>query len=190
MVSRRPYGRSIGALLEPRGSTPPSRGDRRRRERRGLSVVPPPQPDATPLEQKSRMRVLVVDDESSIRALCRVNLQLAGLDVLEAEDGHEALQQVEQERPDLVLLDVMMPRLDGWQVAQSLASGDATRDVPIVFLSARAGQDDRRQGFDAGGVGYVVKPFDPVTLAETLRLTLDRLQRGEREALRREMLEP
>ena len=89
-----------------------------------------------------------------------------------------------------MLLDVMMPRLDGWQVAQTLTDGAATRDVPIVFLSARAGQDDRRQGFEAGGVGYVVKPFDPLTLAETLRRTLDRLQRGEREALRREMLEP
>ena len=83
----------------------------------------------------------------------------------------------------------MMPRLDGWEVAEHMAERAATRDVPIVFLSARAGQEDRQQGFDAGGVGYVVKPFDPVTLAETLRLTLDRLERGERDALRQEMLE-
>jgi CheY-like chemotaxis protein len=155
-----------------------------------VRAVTSPEAGVDPLETTSRLRVLVVDDESSIRALCRVNLQLGGLDVLEAEDGEEALQLVERGKPDIVLLDVMMPRLDGWQVAQFLAERDATRDLPIIFLSARAGQEDRRQGFDAGGVGYVVKPFDPVTLAETLTRTLDRLERGERDELRQEMLEP
>jgi CheY-like chemotaxis protein len=190
MLLRRPHARSHGSLLAPHGSAPPPDGDRRRHDRRRLRVVTPSEPEANPAETASRLRVLVVDDERSIRALCRVNLQLAGLDVLEAENGEEALQQVEQESPDIVLLDVMMPRLDGWQVAQRLADGDGTRDLPIIFLSARAGQEDRRQGFDAGGVGYVVKPFDPLTLAETLRRTVDRLHRGERDELRQEMLEP
>ena len=187
MLSLRPHGRWNASVSAPRASGCHG-DDARRRGRRPLSLATPPGADASPDEKALRKRVLIVDDEPSIRALCRVNLQLAGLEVLEAEDGEAALEQIADGQPDIVLLDVMMPRLDGWEVAQRLAAGSATRDVPIVFLSARAGQEDRRQGFDAGGVGYVVKPFDPVTLAATLRQTLDRLERGERDELRLEML--
>src|SRR5690349_9752213 len=114
-----------------------------------------PEPARSPLraaagEPRVRPLVLVVDDEPSIRTLCRVNLQLAGLGVVEAADGREALALVEQERPDLVLLDVMMPDVDGWEVAGRLGAAEATRELPVVFLSARAAPEDRRRGFDAG----------------------------------------
>ena len=140
--------------------------------------------DAIPAAGTAR-RVLVVDDERSIRLLCRVNLVASGIDVLEASDGREGLELARQERPDLVLLDVMMPELDGWTVARELAADERTRDIPIVFLTARADPADRRLGQQLGGVGYVVKPFDPVTIGDFVEEVLVRLERGERDQLRR-----
>jgi DNA-binding response OmpR family regulator len=129
--------------------------------------------------------VLVVDDERSIRLLCRVNLAAAGMDVLEAEDGRAALELAQKERPDLVLLDVMMPDVDGWTVARELADDERTRDIPVVFLTARADAADKRLGQELGGVGYLVKPFDPVLIGEYVEDVLTRIERGEREQLRR-----
>jgi len=129
--------------------------------------------------------VLVVDDERSIRLLCRVNLLASGMEVLEASDGRAALELARQQRPDLVLLDVMMPELDGWAVARELAADEQTRDIPIVFLTARADPADRRLGEQLGGVGYVVKPFDPVTIGEFVEDVLVRIERGERDQLTR-----
>jgi two-component system alkaline phosphatase synthesis response regulator PhoP len=134
--------------------------------------------------------VLVIDDEEAIRMLCRVNLAASGIEVLEAPEGSTGLELARSERPDLILLDVMMPGLDGWEVARRLAADPATREIPVVFLTARAGQDDRHLGEEAGAVGYVVKPFDPVSIATVVELTLMRMERGERETLRREITRP
>ena len=123
-----------------------------------------------------------------MRAVCRMNLEMEGFDVLEAREGQEALSIALRERPDLVLLDVMMPSMDGYDVARRLQENPATSRIPVVFMTALAAGEDRRRGFDAGGVGYVVKPFDPVYLGETVRHTLDRLEAGDREGLRREVL--
>ena len=130
-------------------------------------------------------RVLVVDDERAIRLLCRVNLAASGMDVLEAEDGQAALELARTERPDLVLLDVMMPEVDGWTVARELAADERTREIPIVFLTARADAADKRLGQQLGCVGYLVKPFDPVTIGDFVEDVLGRVERGEREQLRR-----
>jgi CheY-like chemotaxis protein len=130
-------------------------------------------------------RVLVVDDEQSIRLLCRVNLGASGIDVLEADDGETALELARREQPDLILLDVMMPGLDGWSVARELAEDERTRDIPVVFLTARAEASDRRRGSRLGGVGYLVKPFDPVGIGELVEDVLARIGRGEREELQR-----
>jgi DNA-binding response OmpR family regulator len=130
-------------------------------------------------------RVLVVDDERSIRMLCRVNLRASGMDVLEADDGEAGLELARRERPDLILLDVMMPGLDGWGVARELAADKNTQDIPIIFITARADPADRRLGQQLGGVGYVVKPFDPVGIGELGDDVLTRLERGEREQLQR-----
>jgi DNA-binding response OmpR family regulator len=129
--------------------------------------------------------VLVVDDERSIRLLCRVNLIASGMDVMEAPNGREGLELARRERPDLVLLDVMMPELDGWTVARELAADEQTREIPIVFLTARADPADRRLGEQLGGVGYIVKPFDPVTIGEFVENVLGRIERGERDQLKR-----
>src|SRR5581483_3369307 len=103
-------------------------------------------------------RILLVDDDPAMRALCRLNLELDGFEVLEAADGRQALELARRERPGLVLLDVMIPHVDGFEVARRLLSEPATKHIPIVFITARAALEDRRQGLEAGGLGYVVKP--------------------------------
>ncbi len=133
--------------------------------------------------------MLLVDDERSIRTICRVNLEGDGLAVAEADDGAEALEQVRRERPALVLLDVMMPDVDGWSVAEQLAADEGTRDIPVVFLSARAAREDRLRAQELGAVGYVVKPFDPLQLSGIVRDVLGRVAGGEREQLNRELSE-
>ena len=133
-------------------------------------------------------RVLVIDDEAPIRLLCRVNLEAEKMEVLEAADGRTGLDLAREERPDVILLDVMMPGLDGWRVAEELLDDPRTKSIPIVFLTARAELRDRARGIDLGGVDYVTKPFNPVELAPLVRDLLGRVEQGEREELRREKL--
>lgn len=110
--------------------------------------------------------VLAVDDDHVIRGLLQVNLEMEGYDVMTAVDGRDALAKMEQRRPDLVLLDVMMPEVSGWEVAEQLKSDPATRDIPVVFLSARAMDADIRKGLALGVDRYVTKPFDPIELMD------------------------
>ena len=141
-----------------------------------------------PVPDRGEVRVLVIDDEAPIRLLCRVNLEAEGLDVLEAADGTTGLDLARDEQPDVVLLDVMMPGLDGWRVAEELLEDDRTRGIPIIFLTARAEFRDRARGLDIGGVDYVTKPFNPVELAPRIRELLARVDAGERDELRRSKL--
>jgi two-component system alkaline phosphatase synthesis response regulator PhoP len=133
-------------------------------------------------------RVLVIDDEAPIRLLCRVNLEAEKMEVSEAADGPTGLERAREERPDVILLDVMMPGLDGWQVAEELLDDERTNQIPIVFLTARAEFRDRARGLDIGGIDYITKPFNPLELAPLVEDLLDRLKRGERDDLRREKL--
>src|SRR5947208_13392856 len=133
-------------------------------------------------------KVLVIDDEPPIRLLCRVNLEAERMKVLEASDGPTGLETARQERPDVILLDVMMPALDGWRVAEELLEDERTKDIPIIFLTARAEFRDRARGLDIGGVDYVTKPFNPLELASLVEDLLDRIGRGERDELRGEKL--
>jgi len=134
-------------------------------------------------------KVLVIDDEAPIRLLCRVNLEAEQMRVLEAADGVTGLELARAERPDVVLLDVMMPGLDGWSVAEQLLEDERTREIPIIFLTARAEFRDRARGLDIGGVDYVTKPFNPLDLASLVRELLSRIDRGEIDELRGEKLE-
>src|SRR5436305_13335366 len=109
----------------------------------------------------SKTRVLVIDDEAPIRLLCRVNLEAEGMEVLEAADGPTGLDEARAHTPDVVLLDVMMPGLDGWRVAEHLLEDDRTNEIPIIFLTARAEFRDRARGLDIGGVDYVTEPSNP-----------------------------
>jgi DNA-binding response OmpR family regulator len=130
--------------------------------------------------------VLVVDDEAPIRLLCRVNLEAEGMQVLEASDGESGLATARAENPDVVLLDVMMPGRNGWEVAEELLADPATSEIPIIFLTARAEVKDRAKGIDLGGVDYVTKPFNPVELAPLVQDLVNRVDGGERDELRRE----
>jgi DNA-binding response OmpR family regulator len=132
--------------------------------------------------------VLVIDDEAPIRLLCRVNLEAEGMQVSEAGDGQSGLAKARDEQPDVILLDVMMPEMDGWQVAEELLSDRRTDSIPIIFLTARAEVRDRARGLDLGGVDYVTKPFNPVELAPLVEELVQRVEAGEREDLRREKI--
>jgi DNA-binding response OmpR family regulator len=134
------------------------------------------------------VKVLVVDDEAPIRLLCRVNLEAEGMEVFEAADGLEGIERAREVRPDVILLDVMMPGLDGWQVAEQLLDDPATNGIPIIFLTARAELRDRARGIDLGGMEYVTKPFNPVELAPIVQGLLGRVERGELNELRHQKL--
>jgi DNA-binding response OmpR family regulator len=132
--------------------------------------------------------VLVIDDEAPIRLLCRVNLEAEKMEVLEAADGPSGLEEARTHRPDVILLDVMMPGLDGWRVAEHLLEDERTNEIPIIFLTARAEFRDRARGLDIGGVDYVTKPFNPLDLAPLVRQLLERIDKGQRDELRGEKL--
>ena len=111
------------------------------------------------------LRVLIVDDDPAIRMLCSINLRLEGLDVLEATDGHHGLEQARSTRPDLVLSDVMLPGLDGFQFAEALRRDERTSRVPLIFLSAASGTANEARAHALGALAYLTKPFDPTALA-------------------------
>jgi DNA-binding response OmpR family regulator len=138
--------------------------------------------------QPAMTKVLVIDDEAPIRLLCRVNLEAENMEVLEASDGASGLDRAREGNPDVILLDVMMPGVDGWQIAEQLLEDPRTNGIPIIFLTARAEFRDRARGLDIGGVDYVTKPFNPLELAPLVEDVLARVERGEREQLRREKL--
>jgi CheY-like chemotaxis protein len=118
---------------------------------------------------------MAVDDDHVIRGLLEVNLEMEGHEVITAVDGADALDKVRTEQPDLILLDVMMPNVNGWQVAETLKADPDTSNIPIVFLSARAMEADVRKGTDLGVQAYVTKPFDPIDLMELVnRLIAER----------------
>jgi CheY-like chemotaxis protein len=110
--------------------------------------------------------VLVVDDEEGIRVLCRVNLELSGLSVLEAPDGPTAVALARSHQPDVIFLDVMMPAMDGYEVLRQLKEDPMTAGIPVVMLTARTSVADQSRAWGGGVVGYVAKPFDPQALAD------------------------
>jgi len=133
-------------------------------------------------------RVLVIDDEGPIRLLVRVNLEAAGMDVHEAENGLTGIEVAQRETPDVILLDVMMPGMDGWEVFGALSGDERTAKIPVVFLTARAELRDQARGLELGGVDYVTKPFDPLELAPLIDDLLERLRHGDVQERRRERL--
>lgn len=125
-------------------------------------------------------RILVVEDDHVIRELLVVNLKMEGHEAVTAADGNEALGAVARTHPDVVLLDMMLPGLDGWEVTSRLKGDPETKAIPIIALSARAMQADIDRGRELGVDHYVTKPFDPIDLMELVgSLTRDEdAQRG------------
>jgi CheY-like chemotaxis protein len=118
-------------------------------------------------------RVMLVDDDASLRMMYRFNLEASGVEVMEAGDGEAALELLQTELPDVILLDVMMPGIDGWEVAARLASDPRTRELPMIFITARADDAARSRGLGLGAAGYLTKPFNPVSLADEIERILD-----------------
>ena len=114
-------------------------------------------------------RVLVVDDSDVIRQLICVNLELEGFEVVTAVDGQDALDKIHEAAPDVMTIDVKMPRLDGFDTVERLRADPRTHDLKIAMVTACAQADDLRRGHQVGVDAYVTKPFDPSTLVRTVR---------------------
>lgn len=117
-------------------------------------------------------RILVVDDEPLVRGMIRDYLETQGLAVVEAENGEEALMKIHQGVPDLILLDIMMPKLDGLQVCRALKADPATEAIPVVLLTARDSLEDRVRGLQAGANDYLIKPVEPTELLARIQAHL------------------
>ena len=128
-----------------------------------------------PLERVAHVPcVLIVDDDAATRMLCSVNLQLEGLRVLEAADGRHGLARAQDEQPDLVLTDVMMPGLDGFELAEALRRDNRTSLIPLIFLSGETTPTNEVRAQQVGALAYVRKPFDPLALASLVAGVLAR----------------
>ena len=113
--------------------------------------------------------ILAVDDEKSIVRLVQVNLERQGYNVLTAYDGRQALEQIAAKMPDMVICDVMMPDLDGFEVLRQLRMNVATRDLPVIMLTAKAMDNDMFRGYQEGATCYLTKPFSPLELISFVR---------------------
>lgn len=113
-------------------------------------------------------RVLVIDDEPDVLLLCRVNLQHAGHEVLEASDGEHGVATALSERPDAIVLDLMLPEMDGYGVLAALGQAQDTRDIPVLVLTAKAQREDRVRCWEGGASEYMTKPFSPAALTSAL----------------------
>ncbi|MGH2807674.1 MAG: response regulator transcription factor [Actinomycetota bacterium] len=120
----------------------------------------------------SEKRILICDDDPAILRVLQVNLEVEGYTTLLAHHGEEALEVAEKEKPDLIILDIMMPRLDGYQTCERLKADESLKDIPVVFLSAKAQQSDIEKGKTYGVADYLTKPFDPDVLVETIERLL------------------
>lgn len=118
--------------------------------------------------------VLVADDDRDIRELVAFRLSRGGYEVITAEDGREALELARSRQPALAVLDVMMPRLNGYEVTRALRAGEATRPIPVILLTARVQETDVARGFEAGADDYLKKPFSPQELLARVHAILGR----------------
>lgn len=123
-------------------------------------------------------KILIVEDEKDIRQLVIYTLQYAGYQVIAGVNGEEAVALAQQERPDLILMDVRMPRMDGYQAAQQIKNDETTRHIPIVFLSAKGQESEVEHGFELGAEDYLIKPFNPTELIDRIRSVIDDIGEG------------
>ncbi len=134
------------------------------------------------------MRILVIDDDPDVLLLCRVNLEFEGHVVLEALDGDAGLEIARRERPDLVILDLMLPERDGFSVMHNLQEQEETRDIPVLLLTARVTGEDQARGWSGGADEYVTKPFSPMALAEAV-LRVSEMSPDQRASRRQEKMD-
>ena len=135
----------------------------------GLMVRPPSDRDY------AMTKILIAEDERDIRDLVAFSLQFSGFTVVQASNGAEAVERAQVELPDLILMDVRMPKMTGYEACKALKSIPAMRDIPVVFLSAKGQESEIQTGLDAGAEEYILKPFAPDELAKQVKAVLDRV---------------
>ena len=124
--------------------------------------------------QEMKLTILIVDDENDILTLLKYNLEKAGFRVISAQDGPEAVNTAKKERPDLILLDIMLPSMEGTEVCKILKGNEATRHIPVIMLTAKGEEVDRIVGFELGADDYIIKPFSPRELVLRVKAVLKR----------------
>lgn len=122
-------------------------------------------------------KILVAEDEVDIRGLIKFSLEFIGLEVVEASNGEDAVEKADQEQPDLILLDVRMPKLSGYEACKVLKEQESTKEIPVVFLSARGQEREIKHGLDLGAEEYILKPFAPDQLQQRVVSLLERLSK-------------
>ena len=127
----------------------------------------------------AKPRVLIVDDEPDLLSVLRFGLEVEGFDVLEASDGEQGLNMAREHTPDLIVLDLMLPRMDGYKVCRALKFDERYRRIPIFILSARSGETDRRLALDLGADAFITKPYDMKDLVSRIRNRLNMPPRAE-----------
>jgi DNA-binding response OmpR family regulator len=121
---------------------------------------------------ESKPRILIVDDESDLLAVLRMGLEIEGFEVLEAADGEQGLRTAQREKPDLIVLDLMLPKIDGYKVCRTLKFDERYKGLPIVVLSARSGDQDKKLALDMGASAFMSKPYDMAELVRLIRAEL------------------
>jgi len=139
----------------------------------------------------AKRKILVVDDDPTMVKLINVNLKLNNYSVVEATSGEQALEVVEAEGLDLVVLDIMMPGVDGWEVLKRIRGNTETQEMPVILVTAKTQDSDVIRGWELGADEYVIKPFNPLLLVEVIKMVLDRSydERLERRKKQKEKLE-
>jgi CheY-like chemotaxis protein len=123
-------------------------------------------------------RVLLAEDDPDIQKVAKMSLKFAGVaEVLVVENGEECLATAQREKPDIILLDVMMPRMDGYEACRRLKADPATKDIPVIFLTAKAQHFEVKKGLELGACGYLTKPFNPMTLHSEINELLEKKEK-------------
>ena len=120
-------------------------------------------------------KILIAEDERDIRELVNFSLQFGGFAVVQAANGAEAVEQAQKELPDLILMDVRMPKMTGYEACRQMKSMPELRDIPVVFLSAKGQESEIQTGLEAGAEEYILKPFAPDELVKQVQVVLDRV---------------
>ena len=127
-------------------------------------------------------KILIAEDERDIRDLVSFSLKFGGFEVVQASNGQEAVERAQVEMPDLILMDVRMPKMTGYEACKTLKAMPAMRHIPVVFLSAKGQESEIQQGVEAGAEEYILKPFAPDELTKQVRAVLERVAQRQTKA--------
>lgn len=127
-------------------------------------------------------KILIAEDERDIRDLVTFSLKFSGFEVVQASNGQEAVERAQAEMPDLILMDVRMPKMTGYEACKALKAMPAMRHIPVVFLSAKGQESEIQQGVEAGAEEYILKPFAPDELTKQIKSVLERVAQRQAKA--------